>query len=515
MWYSGLSDWRRKNARMRINLRDKILTADSLEEIWWDIFTLYVLCSFTGLQDVARALLEAYFDAHPGSKPDRRLPTQQAVESIWRHAEATKPRNSPWEVVELDRTQGFAQYDIGNPAFYQFYKWTTVQVSDDSYDPHQWKNSEDPEVHATCARLLCRVPEGQIPDRTAIEEAFEAVDRLFMELPRTSTSSHFNWKFPIPVYFCLAVGLGKREKARKIFELACQPEEWCPDVLLPIPALYEVYLGDAAAADPDATPLIAQSDATSAATCLTQALIQRRQTGRQEPLHGVGWPELLRRFTEAAFTGLASEYAEIEDPPQRPSDILLPPITPDKLAEVEQRLGPLPPDLREMVQVANGFKGTWHFAGGGFAGVDKLLVRPSDDYEIFLGILPEPRVSTRTVTKPDGTTQTVTVRVHQVGTGQTEGMGAGPVWVGPGTVENDDFEHVICPPETWRKLVETGRTPRRSKNAEGNNDNEYSVTYYAHWTAGDDDGYRSMRHWIASETASMERELEIGQETKH
>jgi hypothetical protein len=50
---------------------------------------------------------------------------------------------------------------------------------DDSYDPHQWKTSEDPWTHAICARLLCRVPEGQVADRVAISEAFEAVDRLF------------------------------------------------------------------------------------------------------------------------------------------------------------------------------------------------------------------------------------------------------------------------------------------------------------------------------------------------
>jgi hypothetical protein len=37
-------------------------------------------------------------------------------------------------------------------------------------------------------------------------------------------------------------------------------------------------------------------------------------------------------------------------------------------------------------------------------------------------------------------------------------MNAGPVWIGSGTKENDDVEHVTCPPETWRRLVQSSRT---------------------------------------------------------
>jgi hypothetical protein len=55
---------------MKIQLRDKILTADSLQDDTWnDIFALYILGSFSGLEDPAKRLLEAYFDARPGFKP--------------------------------------------------------------------------------------------------------------------------------------------------------------------------------------------------------------------------------------------------------------------------------------------------------------------------------------------------------------------------------------------------------------------------------------------------------------
>jgi len=511
---------------MKIELRDKILTTSSLQdEVWGDVFALYVLCSFSGLRDAARGLLEAYFDAQPDFEPHPMSPAKQILGLIWKHAELTRPRNIPWGVAGFDGTQHPPEYEIGNPAFFQLDKWTETswiprtdygdrdsrQSIDDNYDQHQWKTSEDPWAHAICARLLCRVPEGQVADRAAISEAFEAVDRLFIQVARRGGLPHCHI-FPMKVYFSLAVGLGKHEKAREIFKLACTPEEWCPQDLLPIPALYEAYFGDDAASNPDTEQLIAESDAAPAVNSLTEALVQRKQNGQQEPLHGVAWPELLERFSEAAFKVHRDDYAQINNPPQRPSDILLPPITPEKLADVEQTLGPLPADLREMVQIANGFRGAWHFLGGGFAGVDRLTAVPSGNYEIIVGIKSGCKVSTRTETEPDGTTRTVTVHTYEVGMGSTEGMKAGPVWIGCGTEENDDFEHMVCPPETWRKLAEGGAITQGGRDVEGCDDGEYRVIQTAHWMDYTHHDYRSMRHWVASETARMERELELGGE---
>ena len=73
----------------------------------------------------------------------------------------------------------------------------------------------------------------------------------------------------------------------------------------------------------------------------------------------LGWRELLRRFSEAAFTVYRKQYRRLENPP--------------RTAEVEERLGPLPADVRAMAVVANGFRGLWHTFGGGFHGVDKFV----------------------------------------------------------------------------------------------------------------------------------------------
>jgi hypothetical protein len=219
------------------------------------------------------------------------------------------------------------------------------------------------------------------------------------------------------------------------------------------------------------------------------------QSATRESLDDLGWPELLRRFSEAAFKVHAEEYEEMEDPPEKPSDILLPPIAAKKLAEVEYNLGTLPPDLKEMVLVANGFKGGAHFAGGGFAGIDKFEKEPAGDHEIYLGVEPVHTETQTTRTDPDGTTRVVTVRQISI-PGSETGINWGPVWVGNGTVENDGFYHIICPPKTWKKIKGGDVKP-----------GEYRVLNYAHWTAGPHDEGSSMRDWIVTMTKELESEL--------
>ncbi|KAK4233849.1 hypothetical protein C8A03DRAFT_19146 [Achaetomium macrosporum] len=521
MSYHSLLEWRRNTSQMKLRLRDEILTGTSenlQENVWHDIFQLYLLCSFSGLQDHAKALLEAYFDAQPGFEPPRGSQAKRILGLVWNHCSSAKSGNIPWDIAASDDQKDDPSEQRMNG-----------QEINDGYDPHQWKTSQDPWTHAICARLLCRVPEGRVPDRAAVRESFDAVDRLFTQLPQRSNGMPHCHIFPMKVYFSLAAGLGKRQKARDIFKLACTVAEWCPGDLLPIPALYEVYFGDddddGASTDLASTPssseqLIAASAASAAVSVLTSALAQRKHHGRQEPLHGVAWPELLQRFSDAAFQVHRDDYAETDDdPPQEPLDILLPPIAPEALAEVEQALGgPLPADLREMALIANGFRGAWHFAGGGFPGVDKLCAVPSADYEIYFGVWPEPTtVLTRTEARPDGTTAEVATRVYEIGIGSRAKGGvddAGPVWAGQGAAENDCFEHVVCPPETWRRLVARGRSRRSSRGGaeveeEVVVDGEYRVIHFAYWEGGGHVQYKSMRHWIASETAEMERQLEL------
>jgi hypothetical protein len=471
--------WRQKTLQQTLTLRDSILTTSALLQdadlhIWYDIFTLYVLCAFSGLHDKARDLLQAFFDAVPDFEPNPKLPDKRILASIWKHAEATKPANVPWsDGAAFDTTE----YDIDDPAFYRFMRWpqflwtpSTGVIEDTSrLDVHSWKTSQDHWEHGICARLLCRVPEGQVPDRAAITEAFDALDRLFA-LPRSGVGEPwvFSQVFPLPVYFALAAGLDKLGpgKATEIFE-AFIWEGVLVD-LMPVPALYEAFLGVNRRES-----LIDESKAIAAVDTITAALSRRRVKGPQEPLHGLGWPDVLRRFSEAAFKVHADEYAELARPPARPSDILLPPITTEKLAETEQRLGPLPPDMKEMVQVANGFRGAWHLFGGGFPGVDTLEVGPcGEDYLYFMG---------------------------DMDLDPSEDAKAAPTWTGYGVEENDDYFFYICPPASWRLLA----------GDRSGADGEYRVSHAAHWSDGGDGNWRSMRDWIASETVAMERQLEL------
>jgi hypothetical protein len=154
---------------------------------------------------------------------------------------------------------------------------------------------------------------------------------------------------------------------------------------------------------------------------------------------------------------------------------------------VEQELGALPPDLREMVQIANGFRGARHLAGGGFPRVDELRAEPSENYEVFLGDFSALTYARRTESDPDGTTGTTTMRAHESSAGSEEDMGQGQVWVGAGTEENCYYQHVVCPPKTWRKLNEAFREVEDDESVTecgDDDDGEYKVIQFAHWESG-------------------------------
>jgi hypothetical protein len=500
-----------------LDLQAKILEADDLLGLWQEILVLSFILFFSGHRDEAIQVLEGYFDVCPVERRGNTLfwsSTSVAVEEIKAlemllHFAPRQPRNYPWIPLSDSRLRE-PRFDIAKPEFFQLDNWTNTEwipstdygerldtrPIDENYDGSRWQDSDDPWTHAICARVLCHEPSTE-----AVEEAFGAVDKLFTILPKRKNPRNANdeWPhshiFPVKIYFLLAVGLNKRGTARKILQRALRTDEFTLQELLEVPAAYEIFL------DPElqgvAVPtIISVKEGARAASVLTDAFEKRLKDGQQEPLQGIEWPELLRRFSEAAFKVHGDAYEEVEDEEiEKPSDILLPPITAEALAEIEQKLGPLPQDLKDMVLVANGFKGGWHFAGGGWAGVDKLRLEYPSEYEIYLGVEPPTERSIETITNPDGTTRQVMKHIVSF-TGKPSGVEWGPVYACWGAVENDGFNHILCPHETWKKIK--GGNVR---------DGEYRVIHYAHWTAGPQGEYNSMRHWIASMTAEMEREL--------
>lgn len=472
-------------------------------DVWNNIFDLYWRAVFSGHFDEAKRLLTVYFDiVGPDFKikidkqPEGENLRNRCLATIWAHAPAAKPTNVPaWVAVARPFTSNeVPEYNIFRPEFYE--KWPEEYsipsygiVNPDKYNAHAWRTSQDHWECALCARLLCRAPQGQVPDRAAIEEAFEAIDRLRTHLPcrkpdepvrlySPPAQSQLVIIVPDHIYLPFLLGLGLRDRAWDVFRNG-QDQHWHR-----LPALYEICLREGRY-----LPYLERDDAKSAVDKIAAALISRKENGRFDPLQpllDLEWSELLRRFSEAAFACHATAYSRLRDPPQKASDILLPPITPELLAEVQHRLGPLPSDLRDMVQIANGFRGPLYRLGRGFPGVDKFEIEACDSWQSHF-LTDEDYGLDQGRLLPQASNEVLKA----------------PVWIAYiGKGVETAYQHLICPPDTWRKLA-------GDEHAE---DGEYRVQCEIAWNHRHDvpegDAFRGVRHWIASETSNMERRLE-------
>lgn len=501
LYQGAFTPWLAPHTRTKLlELHDRILATDNLLDLWHDVLVLSFLVYFSSKsypstvgdrsEETAHTLLQSFFELCPA---ERRLSDDSLVWSINSQpvegayalqvmvSRFTSPTDRlPQRERSLDVLEDDPRFDITKPEFFTLDNWTNTDwiVSgteygkreqfvpiDGVFDVHLWRESEDPWIHAICARLLCRVPDGKVPTDTAVNETFEVVDKLFLTLPkrRNPQDESEEWPhshiFPVKIYFILAVRIGTLEQAQTILELAMTKFEFSLHELLEFPGTYDVYH------HPDIKAskyprLISNEDMDFVRTTLSDTLKQRKQKGQEQPLDGVEWPELLRRLSEAAFKVYDEEYAESDEHPQRPADILFPPISVARIDEIEAKLGPLPQDLKAMALIANGFTGAWHFAGGGFPGLQHLRLEDPSEYEHYLSTEPIHEVIQETITMLDGVTRTVTKHIVNVyGDGRSSGTDWGPVYAAYGTVENDGYNHLICPPETWKKIQEAqGRT---------------------------------------------------------
>jgi hypothetical protein len=57
---------------------------------------------------------------------------------------------------------------------------------------------------------------------------------------------------------------------------------------------------------------------------------------------------------------------------------------------MEERWGPLPPDVKVMALIDHGFYRGWHFAGGGCGGLHKLWKDRVANHEVYLRYEPTP-----------------------------------------------------------------------------------------------------------------------------
>lgn len=498
---------------------------------WNPILNLYWKLAFSGHLTAARSILEAFLST---VTPDI-LPSNDELpilRTIWAYAPAAQPSNVPahWPASPpIPPAASVPERNIFHPSFYSY--WNQLNTRRNQFrsmlhhptpppppeDPHSWRTATYTRDCGACARLLCRVPDGEVPTREVLEEAFEAMERARMVSAWPGCDA-FEVHVPEPVYFAFCVGLGRWERVREMFvqhtgSYARDPRHPLGDHTVDHREwreVYELIFGEEGefaelitAEEAELCLELVLKEGFGGAARAAQGGEQEQSAGNTDPVQGLvevpsedmdggstgdggeqpaekqaslqdllemPWKELLRRFSESAFVAHNSRYRALPNPPKKASDILLPPITPSVLAEVEERLGRLPPDLRAMVVVANGFRGHWHLFGGGFPPIQKFEVDVCDENWLsFMG--------------------------DALGDEEPEEEGKNaPIWIAFGGTEwSDDFNHIICPAETWRKLVGDGHETA----------GEYRVTYTAHWES-DGDGFKSMREWLATETLEME-----------
>lgn len=264
------------------------------------------------------------------------------------------------------------------------------------------------------------------------------------------------------------------------------------------------------------------------------------QLAGQEPIDfaSMPWPELLRRFSEARFKVLQSQGSVNEDEedegqqdecPDKASDLLLPPLTAAEIATAEAKLGPIPQDLKDMSLVARGFKGGWHFAGGGFPGLQDLFDGDFDAGTEYLEGLYDEDEDAGGDDGEEGGDDNNNESDNGEGEDETDSAAAGDegdddaanddekpetvragvkrkleypsCWGYQGTVENDDVEHFICPPVPWAKFRKSQGKPKPKAG-------EYGIWCGSHWSIEPLDGLSlSMRGYITGLLKDMEEVL--------
>jgi hypothetical protein len=257
--------------------------------------------------------------------------------------------------------------------------------------------------------------------------------------------------------------------------MASQKDEFDIHNFLNIPALYEIL--SSSTNDPP-SHILDEDQTKNAEEVLCAALNTRLSSGRKLPLHDISMAELLQRFSTAAFFVHRDEY--LKNDIDSPEKILMAPLTPEEIRKIEEELGPLPEDVKEMALIADGFYCGWHFAGGGWPGIGSLFKDNTEDYGIYLGYIPEPEKRVETRTREDGTEYKITVNMIAFGGKKKEAHPKfGDCYVSAGALEeNDNFMHILCPAAVWKEIqAKMGKTVK---------DGEYAYVNYMNWGGGGD-----------------------------
>lgn len=355
-------------------------------------------------------------------------------------------------------------------------------------DPHKWRETDDEPMIAMCARLLAKdKTPGQYPSEQRMREALDAAKKLYAHPQVPITEWKFKWDGNKTVrrhsYLLyrrlvveLAIRLGELETAADILSMGLRLDGFNDvdggqlDRYLVLPGIYDV-LPLLAKRGKEGSPFYIETEDANAIVKEVKAAIQlRAREGRQWSLapEKVGWKELLDRLAKGAWAVNRTEYEE--QGLTCAEDILHSPATEEEIAEAEAKVGELPPDFKEMVRIANGFYGGWHFLGGGINGLEDIDLADDDveNYMWSMSLDLDEEVYTKVIA------------------------------LSPAT-ECDGYMHFMVSPTNWRNPT----------NGENFKDGQYPYWQWASWLCSDDVWY-SFRDWVAGEVERVEAMVKKG-----
>ncbi|TVY33441.1 hypothetical protein LSUB1_G007763 [Lachnellula subtilissima] len=394
-----------------------------------------------------------------------------ALENFWTsHPEYPQPPNPQYVTRDLARNQWGKYRECTRTG------WMLEHCKlPEPANPHIWQKTDDPIVLAMCCRLLAKdKTAGQYPSQERMREALEVAKKLYAQ-PQVPVTA---WKFERGVrrhgellYWRLVVELairvGELETAADVLGMGLRLDGFNTsngsDVTeyLALPDIWDV-LPLLAKRGKEANPFyIEQEDAEVLVKEVIQAIELRARNGRQWSLapEKVGWEEMLRRLSVGAWKVNRPCYKR--NGIRRAEDILYPPATEEEIEAAEKEFGELPADFKDMVRIANGFQGGWHFLSGGIAGIRNLTTSTDQDLD------------------------NVASDFDHLGMKQDGVLSDEIIQLEPGN-ECDCFQHYIIPPKTWKENI----VGRQVKNGE-----------YQYWNAAcwqpEMNRYDSVRDWVA------------------
>ncbi|KAJ5775353.1 uncharacterized protein N7511_000364 [Penicillium nucicola] len=412
------------------------------------------------------------------------LYTPNFLEIFWQENKETFPR--PEDAPKPNR--GPLDKHLANEQWGKYRECTRTGWMLDRYglaepeEPSIWRDTDDPKLMAMCARLLAKTTTpGTYPSQDKMREALAAGQKLYAipEIPvcdwllQKSKSIRQSSLLYRRLIAEMAIRVGEPQTAAEVLSQALEVDGFVNggelEDFLMIPGIYDV-LPLLAQSGKESNPFyIPKADAEIMAKEIVDALELRSKYGRQWALDEsrVGWRELLDRLAEGAFKVHPKEYRGMGV--TRAEEILYDPATEKEIKAAEKKVGKLPDDFKEMIRVANGFKGGWHLFGGGIAGIQYIDIADSESENSWDSYTQE----------DDEILNSSDIIELQTGS------------------DCDGFYHYYMRPRAWNVDEE-------------DKDNKYRYWNWAPWRGGIS-RYNSFRDYVADCVETVEKMLELGE----